>query len=129
MNKLQSSKKKYFSAFFLKIFNAFKGLYIILKEEIFLVWIFTIIGISYIFAGILYSKMSYIEWIVIILIGTFLITIEIINTAIENIVDLIHFKYGFTAKKVKNIASAASLVMNLGSIVSFCVLFIPKLIN
>lgn len=57
------------------------------------------------------------------IISSLIITIEIINTAIENLVDLVNFKYNLNVKKIKNIAAAGSLVMNIGAIISFIILF------
>lgn len=53
-----------------------------------------------------------------------MIVVEIINTAIENIVDLINFKYGINAKKIKNISSAASLVIIISGLIIYLILFI-----
>lgn len=60
----------------------------------------------------------------IVIISSLIITVEIINTAIENLVDLVNFKYSLDVKKIKNISAAASLVMNLGAIMGLIILFI-----
>ncbi|MDQ0514176.1 diacylglycerol kinase [Mycoplasmoides fastidiosum] len=129
MNKFNKIKNQSFRSYYIRAVNAFKGLYTVLKEENSFVVIFIIIFISYITAGILHTKMTALEWIVVVITGTLILVVEVINTAIENIVDLINFRYGINAKKIKNIASAASLLMILGAIIVYLILFISKVVQ
>ncbi|WP_391591558.1 Diacylglycerol kinase family protein [[Mycoplasma] cavipharyngis] len=124
MNKINKSTNNSIKNYFLKALNAFKGLYTVFKEEKSFIAIFIIIVISYVIAGIYYYKMGLIHWIILILVNALMIVVEIINTAIENIVDLINFKYGINAKKIKNISSAASLVIIISGLIIYLILFI-----
>jgi undecaprenol kinase/diacylglycerol kinase (ATP) len=55
--------------------------------------------------------------------------LELLNTAIENLVDVIAFKYNYNAKKIKDIAAAATLTLTLASIAIGLIIFIPHLIT
>jgi diacylglycerol kinase len=52
---------------------------------------------------------------------------EIINTAIEYVVDIVSFEYSVKAKKVKDVAAAATLFMTLVSIVIGLLVFLPAI--
>jgi undecaprenol kinase/diacylglycerol kinase (ATP) len=54
---------------------------------------------------------------------------ELLNTAIENLVDIISFKYNYNAKKIKDIAAAATLTLTLGAVAIGLIIFIPHLIT
>lgn len=97
---------------------------LVIYEESSLYVIFTIIFIALLTGGVLHRQMQFIHWIMIVIISSLIITVEIINTAIENLVDLVNFKYSLDVKKIKNISAAASLVMNLGAIMGLIILFI-----
>ncbi len=80
------------------------------------------------FAGLIglgvYAKLNMIQWSVMSLIMFLLICVEIINTALEAAVDTISFQYNVKVKKIKDIASAATLVMTLGAIVGITLIFV-----
>lgn len=81
-----------------------------------------------IFAGLIglgvYAKLSMIQWTIMALIMFLLICVEIINTALEAAVDTISFQYNVKVKKIKDIASAATLVMTLGAVVGITLIFV-----
>lgn len=69
------------------------------------------------------------EWLWIVMaIGLVLVT-ELLNTAIELLVDLISPEYNATAGKVKDIAAGAVLVAAAISVITAAIIFIPKLID
>jgi len=72
---------------------------------------------------------SKLEWIVCIVWIVLVIGAEMINTAIENVVDLVTTEYSPFAKKAKDISAGAVLVIALGAAVSGCIIFIPKLVG
>lgn len=41
---------------------------------------------------------------------------ELLNTAIENLVDMVSFKFSYNAKKIKDISAAATLILSLMAI-------------
>lgn len=76
-----------------------------------------------------FLKISYIEWLVcLVLIGLVLMA-EFFNTAIEYVVDLASPKIHPLAKAAKDTASAGVLMMAIISAVIGGVIFIPKLID
>jgi undecaprenol kinase/diacylglycerol kinase (ATP) len=54
---------------------------------------------------------------------------ELLNTAIENLVDIIAFKYNYNAKKIKDISAAATLILTITSVIVGLIIFIPKIIT
>ena len=76
-----------------------------------------------------FLKISYIEWLVcLVLIGLVLMA-EFFNTAIEYVVDLASPKIHPLAKAAKDTASAGVLMMAIISALIGGVIFIPKLID
>ena len=50
------------------------------------------------------------EWCILILVSTLVISLELINSGIENLVDLVTLEQNLMARKVKDIAAAAVLI-------------------
>lgn len=76
----------------------------------------------------IYFRLTLNEWLWISLaIGLVLIT-ELVNTAIEVLVDLVRPDYHFQAGIVKDVAAAAVLVAALLALVIATLIFIPKFI-
>ncbi len=105
---------------------AFRGLATSLKEEASLV-IHFIAAVIVIILGIV-LKINTTEWAIIILVIGIIIGTELLNTAIENVVDMVSFKYNFNAKKIKDISAAATLVLTLSAIIVGLLIFIPHII-
>ena len=68
------------------------------------------------------------EWIVICFCIVFVITIEMINTAIEKLCDLVYIEQHPVIKKVKDISAGAVLVSAIFSLITGCIIFLPKII-
>lgn len=111
-----------------KFLYAFRGLVYAIKEEKSLVIHFIVSVIVLTVAGIINKQMKTIDWIILVIVIFLVIGVELINTAIENIVDMISFKYNFNARKIKDISAAASLVFSLMSVIVGLLIFIPKFI-
>ncbi len=60
---------------------------------------------------------------------TIVIAMEFVNTAIENLVDMISFKYNFNARKIKDIAAAATLIVAVGALASTLFIFVPRIVE
>ncbi len=74
-------------------------------------------------------KISYVEWLVcLILIGLVLMA-EFFNTSIEYLVDLASSEIHPLAKATKDTASAGVLMMAIISAIIGLIIFVPKLIN
>lgn len=108
---------------------AFRGLFVAIKEEKSLIvdLIFSVIVL--IIAAAINNEMKTFDWIILVMVIALVIGMELINTAIENLVDTISFKYNIDASKIKDTAAATSLVFSLMAIVVGLLIFIPKFIN
>ena len=74
-------------------------------------------------------KISKIEWIICVILFALVISAELINTAIETIVDMITMEKNEKAKIAKDVAAGAVLVNAIGSTIIGLIIFIPKIIN
>ncbi len=82
-----------------------------------------LLGLSYLL------KIDKIEFIIIIIVIGLVLVSEIINTAIERLVDLVSPKYNKLAGEVKDIAASSVLLMCIFSLVVGVIIFVPKIIN
>ena len=69
------------------------------------------------------------EWVACIFSIVIVISSEMLNTAIETIVDLVSPNINPLAKKAKDIAAGSVLVMAIGAFLVGLIIFIPKIIN
>ena len=75
-------------------------------------------------------KFSPTDWIIIILTSVVVLAVEMINTAIEFTVDMVcQGEYHDLAKKAKDIAAGAVLMISMGSVVIGAIIILPKIIN
>ena len=72
-------------------------------------------------------KINTIEWIICILLFGLVISMELINTAIENTVNLITKEKNQQAKIAKDVAAGAVLVSAIASAIIGLIIFIPKI--
>ncbi len=85
--------------------------------------------------GILVLMLGYVlqvssfEWIALTLTIMSVLILELINTAIETVVDMVSREINPLAKIAKDVAAGAVLVAAIGSIFVGSVIFIPKLLN
>ena len=75
-----------------------------------------------------FLKISYMEWLVCLLLIGLVIMAEFINTAVEYVVDLASPKVHPLAKAAKDTASAGVLMKAIISAVIGLIIFVPKLI-
>lgn len=74
-------------------------------------------------------EMTPMEWLVIILVLFTTLSVELLNTAIENVCDLITKEYNDHIKVAKDAGSAATGVLTLVGIVVVSVIYVPKIIG
>lgn len=74
-------------------------------------------------------KVSLIEWIFLIFSIGLVIASEIINTSIENLVDLATMEYHEKAKIAKDTAAGYVLVLSVTAAIIGLIIFIPKIIS
>jgi diacylglycerol kinase len=111
-----------------KIFDSFKyafnGIKSAFTTEYHMV-IHSYFAVAVIVSGVLF-QISYIEWLICLLLIGLVLTLELINTAIESIVNMITTEYNFYAKVAKDTAAGAVLVMSIVSAVIGLIIFVPK---
>ena len=100
---------------------------VIIKEEKSL-WVHFATALIVIVFGI-FLGLTLTEWAIIILSIGVVISFEIINTAIEYLVDIVVFEYNVKVKKVKDVAAMATLFSTIIAIVIGLIIFIPAIIE
>ena len=91
------------------------------------IWIHLFVAAAAIFFGSI-LKISLIEISILTLTAAFVIVTEVLNTAIEEIVNLVKPEEHPSAALIKNIAAGAVLVSAIGSVIIGSIIFIPRLI-
>ena len=104
---------------------AFEGIFTGIKEEQNMKVHITIMILVIISGKML--KISKIEWIICIILFGLVISMELINTAIENTVDLITKEKNEKAKIAKDVAAGAVLVSAIASAIIGLIIFVPKI--
>ncbi|MDE5599943.1 MAG: diacylglycerol kinase family protein [Ureaplasma sp.] len=110
-----------------KFAYALYGLKTSLKEEKSLVIHLVIALLTFIVSGVL--KISVTQWAIIVTMVGVVISSELMNTAIENTVDLISFKYNINVKKIKDIAAAATFILALAAVVVGLLIFVSRIVE
>jgi diacylglycerol kinase len=107
--------------------NAFNGLVWSLKTQpnyrIHLFLSLLALGLGF------WLKISYFEYLIIILLITIGLVIETINTAIESATDAIDTKIREDIKISKDVSAAAMLIYAIGATIIALMIFIPKFIS
>ena len=112
---------------FIKSFKyAFEGIWTGIKEEQNMK-IHIIIMILVIIFGIM-LKINTTEWIICILLFGLVISMELMNTAIENTVNLITKEKNQQAKIAKDVAAGAVLASAIVSAIIGLMIFVPKIL-
>lgn len=113
-----------------RFFNSFKyswdGLkYAYLNEQSLLIHtILTVLAVS---LGIL-LRINVIEWLILFLIIVIVLATELLNTAIEAVVDMVMPDINPLAKIAKDTASAAVFVLSILSVIISLVIFVPNFV-
>jgi diacylglycerol kinase len=74
-------------------------------------------------------KINIIEQIIVLICIVIVFTLEMVNTSIEIICDMIDYHYNEKIRMVKDISAGAVLVSAIGSGVIGLLIFIPRLVN
>jgi undecaprenol kinase len=82
-----------------------------------------VIGCSFFFS------LSFVEWIVVVLTIGGMIALELVNSAIERVVDMITKEYHPLAEQAKDIAAGAVFVYAITAIIIGIAIFLPKIIS
>lgn len=108
-------------------YNALLGIYYCVKHERNMK-IHLCCALAVCLAGC-YFQLSKIEWLILSLTIALVIALEIVNTAIERVIDLLSPTFHPLAKVAKNSAAGAVLVMALASLVVGYLLFWDKIMR
>lgn len=76
----------------------------------------------------LYFKLDSYEWLWITTAIAIVVILELVNTAIEVLVDLVSPEQNTKAGAIKDIASAAVLIGGLMALIIGVIIFVPKLV-
>ncbi len=107
-----------------KFLYALIGLWVTVKEEKSLL---THIFITMIVIGLgVWVKLSLTNWAILVVTISIVMGFEVLNTAMEALVDMISFQYNLKVKKVKDIAAGATLLVAIAAIVVGMLIFIPE---
>lgn len=104
---------------------AFEGIKYVLKTQPNMK-IHSVIGLFAILAGFFF-KLSEAEWLAIVIVIGFVLILEVVNTAVETLVDLYTEEYHHLAKVSKDTAAGAVLLMAIVSVVVGLIIFLPKI--
>ncbi len=105
---------------------AFNGLKLCFASEVnFKIHLLSAIAV--LLLGVVF-KISNTEWLAVIICIAFVTALEMINTAIEKLCDMVNAAVDPGIKKVKDIAAGAVLVVAVGSLVIGVIIFLPKII-
>ena len=107
--------------------DAFRGLKILIKEEHnSRIHLFAAVGV--LIAGFLFRVSAY-EWIAIVFAIGLVITVEIINSCVENIADFVSPGRHDKIKKIKDLSAAGVLVSAITALIIGLIIFIPKILG
>jgi len=104
---------------------AFNGLKILVKEE-HNARIHLFVACCVLIAGAL-LKISTREWIAVIFCIGWVIALELINSAIENMADFLTKEKNESIKKIKDLSAGAVLIAAIASAIIGLIIFLPKI--
>lgn len=86
------------------------------------------VAIIVIVAGFM-TGLSQSEWFIVIILICGMLALELMNSAVERVVDLLTTERHILAKQAKDLAAGAVLVYAIGSAIIGLMLFVPKWFN
>lgn len=123
---LKDKQKKGWIRFFRSFSYAFAGIkHVVLTERN--MRIHLAVALLVIICGFVFSIATY-EWLVILLLIGGVFVLEMINSALERVVDLVTKEYHPLAKHAKDIAAGAVLIYAILSVIIGVIIFLPKMI-
>ncbi|MCX7744924.1 MAG: diacylglycerol kinase family protein [Flavobacteriales bacterium] len=74
-------------------------------------------------------KISKFEWIAVVLCIVLVFVTEMLNSALEVLVDMVSPEWSEKAKYIKDVSAAAVLFMAIGTAITGGIIFLPYIIN
>lgn len=102
---------------------ALEGILSAMKEQNFK---FHLLSVVIVIIAAVWTGISMVEWLVVILIMTLVLSLEMMNSAIERVVDLVTTEIHPLAKLAKDLAAGAVLIAAIASVIIGCIIFLPK---
>lgn len=112
---------------FEKFKNAFSGIWYGIKNT--KVLYFDLISFILVIISGFVFKISIIEWALALFCSALIMSLELVNTAIEEAVNLAEPSYNKIAKASKDVAAGAVLLAAIFSAVIGLIIFLPKIIS
>lgn len=105
---------------------AIEGLRMVFQEQTFRIFCF--IALLVVFLMFLF-EVSFYEKLILILIITFLMAFELINSRIEQIINVFQPNHDQKAKVIKDITAGAVLLVSLGAVIIGILIFLPRILE
>lgn len=106
---------------------ALAGLKILIREE--QNYLVHLTAASLALAAGWWFKISAGEWIAVVLSIQLVLSLETINTVIENVADLISTERSEAIKRIKDLAAASVLISAIAALIIGLIIFVPKLMT
>lgn len=120
-------KKRGLKRFIASIKNSLNGLvYAYLNEQSLMLHAFLTI---FVLISGFYFHISKMQWAILVVVMAIIIIAELLNTAIEAVVDMVTDKYHELAKVAKDCASAAAFIASILALGLYLYVFLPKFIE
>ncbi|MBE0451280.1 MAG: diacylglycerol kinase family protein [Clostridia bacterium] len=104
---------------------AIKGIKLAIREErnfrIMLMTFFVVVWLG------LYFKLEKVDWMMIFITSGIVLVAELINTTIENMMDMISPEYDIMIERIKDLSAGAVLVTAIFSVIVGFIVFVPYL--
>lgn len=123
MNKEKFSIKKRIKSFS----YAFAGLKVLFREE-HNSWIHATATVLVVAAGFLF-RISYMEWIAILIVIGMVFSAEIINSSLERTADFVKAERDDRKRDIKDLGAAAVLVCAIIAAIVGIIIFLPKILS
>ncbi|MFY8126880.1 MAG: diacylglycerol kinase family protein [Chitinophagaceae bacterium] len=107
------------------IYHAYCGIkYTLLHEKNF---VLEMLAAAIVIIGAIVFKSSVTEWLAIVLCIGIVLSLEIVNTAIEKLCNYLSLDFHPSIKIIKDVSAGAVLLFCLVSLVIACIIFLPKI--
>lgn len=73
-------------------------------------------------------QVSFTEWVALILCIAFVMAMELMNTAVEHLCNLVHREFHPGIRIIKDMAAGAVLISAVSGLITGSIIFIPKII-
>ncbi|MFA5360640.1 MAG: diacylglycerol kinase family protein [Candidatus Paceibacterota bacterium] len=115
-----------FKKWFQSVLNAFQGIkYACSQQNFFLMILLAIVSLGFGF----WLKISYYEWLAIIIVIGSVLSLEMLNTMVETTLDIIEPNESSKVKQIKDIIAGAVLIACLMALIIGILIFLPKILE